>query len=41
MGGVGQLACQVCLVREVCVSVLCMELVFFSLKCNGVPSNEF
>ena len=43
MGGVGRLACQGFLVREgKLVSVFwCMELDFFSLECNGVPSNEF
>ena len=41
MGGVGQLACQGFLVREACVGVLVCGLDFFSLECNGVPSNEF
>ena len=41
MGGVGRLACQGFLVREACVGVLVMEMDFFSLECNGVPSNEF
>jgi len=39
VGGVGWVACQGFLVREVCVSVLWVELDFFSLECNEVSSN--
>ena len=41
MGGVGRVACQGFLVREACISVLVVELDFFSLECNEVSSNEF
>ena len=41
VGGVGRVACQRFLIREACVSVLGVELDFFSLECNGVSSGEF
>ena len=41
MGGVGRLACQGFLVREVVSVFWCVEMDFFSLECNGVPSDEF
>ena len=40
MGGVISVACQGFLVREACVSVLVVELDFFSLECNEMSSNE-
>ena len=41
MGGVGQVACQGFLVRELVSVFLWVELDFFSLECNEVSSNEF
>ena len=41
MGGVGRVACQGFLVREARVMFWWVELDFFSLECDGVPSNEF
>ena len=40
MGGVVWVACQGSLVREACVSILLVELDFFSLECNDMSSNE-
>ena len=40
VGGVVWVACQGFLVREACISVLVVELDFFSLECNEVSSNE-
>ena len=41
MGGVGRVACQGFLVREVCVGVLVCGADFFSLECTEVSSSEF
>ena len=41
MGGVGWVACQGFLVRDAFVSVLVVELDFFSLECNEVPGVSF
>ena len=38
--GFVQVACQGFLVREACVSVLVVELDFFSVECNGVSNSE-
>ena len=38
--GFVQVACQGFLVREACVSILVVELYFFSLECSEVSSNE-
>ena len=40
MGGVGQVACQGFLVREVCVGVLVGGAGFFSLEFYEVSNNE-
>ena len=40
VGGVGQVACQVFLVREACVAVLVSGAGFLSLEFNEVSSNE-
>ena len=39
VGGLGKVACQDFLVRDVYVGVL--ELHIFSLECNEVPSSKF
>ena len=39
MGGVGWVACQGFLVREVCVGVLVGGAGFLSLECNEVSNN--
>ena len=40
VGGVGQVACPVFLVREACVSVLVGGAGLLSLECNEVSSSE-
>ena len=41
MGGVGRLACQGFLLGKLVSVFWCMEMDFFPLECNGVPSDEF
>ena len=41
VGGVGRLACQGFLVREVASVFWCVEVDFFSLECNGVSDSAF
>ena len=41
MGGVGRVACQGFLIREVVLVFSWVESGFFSLECNEVSSSEF
>ena len=41
MGGVRQVACQVFLIREACISVLVVGAGVLPLECNEVFSSEF
>ena len=41
MGGIGRVACQGLLFRELVLVFWWVDLDFFSLECNEVSSNEF